>query len=144
MIDIEFDKTAERHKNLIKKSKNLRKSKICKICVKSKQRKRSLNTRERNLYQHSTKFFDLIHSDICEMSEDYDDSQYFIIFTDNYTQTTFVKHLQIKNEVFQTFKNFYVFIQTQFDVTIQRIRSDNEDEYVSKRFQDKMIKKKMK
>ena len=37
-----------------------------------------------------------------------------------------------------------MFIQTQFDVTIQRIRSDNKDEYTSKRFQDEMIKKEMK
>ena len=58
--------------------------------------------------------------------------------------TIFVKHLQIKNEAFQAFKNFYVFIQTQFDVTIRRIRSDNEDEYTSKKFQDEMIKKEMK
>ena len=74
MIDIEFDKTAERHKNLIERSKNQaqRKSKIYKICVRNKQRKKLLNTRERNFYQHSIKFFDLIHSDICEMSEDYD------------------------------------------------------------------------
>ena len=62
----------------------------------------------------------------------------------DYTCTIFVKCLQIKNEAFQTFKNFYMFIQIQFDVIIQRIRSDNEDEYVSKRFQDEIIKKEMK
>ena len=92
MIDIEFDKTVKRHKNLIKKSKNQasRKSKICKICIRDKQRKRLLNTRERNFYQHLIKSFDLIYSDICEMSEDYDESQYFIIFMNNYTCTIFV------------------------------------------------------
>ena len=114
MIDIEFDKTVERHKNLIEKSKNQvqRKFKICKICVRNKQRKRLLNTRKKNLYWHSIKFFDLIHSDICEMSENYDEFQYFIIFINDYTYTIFVKCLQIKNEAFQTFKNFYAFIQT--------------------------------
>ena len=144
MIDIEFNKTVEKHKNLIEKSKNLKKSKICKICIRNKQRKRLLNTRKRNLYQHSIKLFDLIHSDICKILKNYDRFQYFIIFIDDYICTIFVKHLQIKNEAFQTFKNFYMFIQTQFDVTIQRIRSDNEDEYASKRFQDEMIKKEMK
>ena len=109
----------------------MRKSKICKICVRDKQRKRLLNTRKRNLYQHSIKFFDLIHSDICKMFENYNRFQYFIIFMNDYTCTIFVKCLQIKNEIFQAFKNFYVFIWTQFDVTIWRIRSDNEDEYVT-------------
>jgi len=142
-IDIEFDKTAKRHKNLVKRPKNLRKSKVCKACVRDKQRKRPLNTR-RNPYRHSTKPFDLVHSDICEMPEDYDGSRYFITFTDDYTRTTFVKHLQTKNEAFQAFKDFYAFIQTQFDVTIQRIRSDNGGEYASKRFQDEMTKKGMK
>ena len=103
-----------------------------------------LNTRERNLYWHSTKFFDLMHSDICKMPKDYDDFWYFIIFTDDYTHTIFVKCLQIKNKIFQAFKDFYAFIWTQFDVTIQRIRLDNEDEYISKKFQDEMIKKKIK
>ena len=112
VIDIEFDKIVERHKNLIKRSKNqaLRKSKTCQACVRDKQRKRPLNTRERNSYQHSIKSFDLVHSDVCEMLKDYDSSQYFIIFMNDYTCTIFVKCLQIKNEAFQTFKNFYVFI----------------------------------
>ena len=120
MIDLEFDKTAERHKNLIERSKNQaqRKTKICKICIRDKQRKRSLNIKERNLYQHSIKSFDLIYSDICKMLKDYDNFQYFIIFMNDYTHTIFVKCLQIKNEAFQAFKNFYAFIQTQFDVTI--------------------------
>src|SRR5437667_10291032 len=100
MINIEFDKTVKRHKSLIKKSKNLRKSKICKICIRDKQRKRLLNTRERNFYQHSIKLFNLIYSDVCEMSEDYDEFQYFIIFMNDYTCTIFVKCLQIKNEAF--------------------------------------------
>ena len=144
MIDIEFDKTAEKHKNLIKKSKNLRKFKICKIYVRNKQRKKLLNIKEKNFYWYSIKLFNLIHSDICEMSENYGRFWYFIIFTDNYICTIFIKCFQIKNEAFQTFKNFYMFIWTQFDVIIQRIRSDNEDKYVSKRFQDEMIKKEMK
>ena len=50
VIDIEFDKTVKRHKNLIERSKNLRKFRICKICVRNKQRKKLLNIKRRNFY----------------------------------------------------------------------------------------------
>ncbi len=80
-VGIEFDKTAKRHKNLVKrpkslvkKPKNLRKSRICKICIKDKQRKKLLNIRGRDPYQHSTKSFDLVYSDVCEIPEEYDRS----------------------------------------------------------------------
>ena len=33
-----------------------------------------MNIRKRNFYQYSNKLFDLIYSDICEMSIDYDGS----------------------------------------------------------------------
>ena len=55
-----------------------------------------------------------------------------------------MKCLQIKNQIFQEFKNFVVFIQTQFEITIQRIWSDNEGEYADSWFQDEMTKKDMK
>jgi len=74
MIGIEFDKTAKRHKNLVERPKNPRKSKVCKACIRDKQRKRPLNTRRKNPYRHSTKPFDLVHSDICKMPEGYDGS----------------------------------------------------------------------
>ena len=145
-IGIEFDKTAERHKNLVERPKNQvpKRSKTCQACVRGKQRKRPLNTRGRNPYRHSTKPFDLVHSDVCEMPEGYDGSRYFITFTDDYTRTTFVKRLQTKDEAFQAFKDFYAFIRTQFGVTIRRIRSDNGGEYASKKFQDEMTKEGMK
>ena len=66
--------------------------------------------------------------------EGYDESWYFIIFIDDYTCIIFIKWLRIKDEAFQAFKNFCMFIKTQFNVTMQRIWSNNEDEYADSQF----------
>ena len=76
--------------------------------------------------------------------EGYDEFQYFITFTDDYTCIIFVKCLQIKNETFQVFKDFLVFIHTQFSIKVQRLRSDNRGEYAGSKFQKKMTDKGMK
>ena len=148
-FDKKFKKTKDNHilsarKTWISLARiSLSRSLICQSCVRSKQAKRLLvAVRKRNLYKYFRKFFDLIYSNLYEMFEDYDSSKYFMIFINDFICTIFVKHLWIKNQVFQEFNNFCVFIWIQFDVIIQKIRLDNENKYVSKKFQDEMIKKK--
>ena len=141
-FDKKFKKTRDNHISparktwiLSVKTSSLRSS-ICQSCVRNKQAKRLLITvRKKNMYRHFRKFFDLIYSDLCKMSEDYDSSKYFMIFTDDFTHTIFVKCLWIKNQVFQEFNNFCVFIQTQFDVRICWLWSDNRNKYADDRFQ---------
>jgi hypothetical protein len=53
-----------------------------------------------------------MHSDVYEMSENYDDFWYFIIFTDDYMHTSFCKVSANQEWDFQTFKNFLHFYWT--------------------------------
>ena len=58
--------------------------------------------------------------------------KYFVMFIDCHSRMTWVYLLKHKNVVFQCFKVFYALVQTQFNVKIQALRSDNGTEYVNK------------
>ena len=113
----------------------------CEACIKGKQAKRPLKGRG-NPYRHSNEPFDLVHTDICQpLIPGYDGSRYFVTFTDDYTRVTFVKRLKKRSELYEAFKSFCRLIKTQFNVTVKRIRSDNE--YNSNRLQKFMDKEGM-
>jgi transposase InsO family protein len=79
---------------------------------------------------------ELIHSDvwgpvnIVSSTGDY----YFVVFTDNYTRYSAVYLMRAKSEVFDRFKHFAPWIETQSGERIRRLWSDNGGEYISKEF----------
>ena len=77
--------------------------------------------------------FVLIHSDVwtCPVLS-VSGMKYFVTFIDCHSRMTWVYLMKHKDEVFQCFKVFYALVQTQFNVKIQALRSDNGTEYVNK------------
>ena len=79
--------------------------------------------------------FTLVHSDVWTCpSISISGMKYFVTFIDCYTRMTWLYLLRHKDEVFQCFQDFCAYVNTQFKVQVQMLRSDNGTEYVNKRF----------
>ena len=65
--------------------------------------------------------------------------QHFVTFVDDYSRTTSLYLMKNRFELFSHFHAFCTEIHTQFDVSVQSLRSDNAKEYVSKQFQSFMV-----
>jgi transposase InsO family protein len=79
---------------------------------------------------------DLIHSDVwgpVNITSSTGD-HYFVVFTDDYTRYSVVYLLRAKSEVFDRFRHFLPWIETQSGGRVRRLRSDNGGEYVSREF----------
>ncbi|RVW69043.1 Retrovirus-related Pol polyprotein from transposon RE1 [Vitis vinifera] len=79
--------------------------------------------------------FELVHTDVwgpCRTASTLG-FQYFVTFIDDYSRCTW---LLMKNraELFSIFQKFYTEIQTQFNISIRVLRSDNAREYFSAQF----------
>jgi transposase InsO family protein len=66
--------------------------------------------------------------------DSYNHFKYFVTFIDDFSRTTWVYLLKGKNEVFLCFKDFFTFVENQFNAKIKIFRSDNGTEYVNKTF----------
>jgi len=60
--------------------------------------------------------------------------KYFLTIVDHYSRYIWIFLLNQKFEVVKTLKNFVVFVQTQFEIAIKIIRSDNETEFFMTNF----------
>ena len=67
--------------------------------------------------------------------------RYFVFFIDEYSCMTWIYFLKKKHEVFDKFVDFYNLVQTQYNHTIQILRSDNGGEFANNRMQDFFRKK---
>ena len=98
----------------------------CSICHLAKQRRFPFMS-SNNL---SNSPFQLIHIDVWGpfhtiTTEGY---RYFFTIVDDCTRFTWVYFLRAKSEVSAVFPNFFTLIQTQFNVKIKSVRSDNAPE----------------
>jgi hypothetical protein len=79
--------------------------------------------------------FMLIHSDVWKSPVvSVSGMKYFVTFIYCYSRMTWVYLLRHKDEVFKCFQSFFAYVETQFKVKIQLIRTDNGTEYVNKTF----------
>lgn len=87
---------------------------------------------------NATQPFDLIHSDVWGMSPvvSHANYKYFVTFIDDYSRFTWIYFLRSKADVFSVFKIFHAYVQTQFNVKIKILRSDNGGEYMSHPLQE--------
>ncbi|KAJ9670976.1 hypothetical protein PVL29_027114 [Vitis rotundifolia] len=60
--------------------------------------------------------------------------QYFVTFIDDYSRCTWLFLMKNRAELFSIFQKFYAEIQTQFNISIRVLRSDNAREYFSAPF----------
>ena len=106
---------------------------VCWFCTQEKQMKKQIFRKQKI---QSKKFFDFIHSDICDLFFiSKNKCRYFIIFMNDFICYVWVKVIFIKNEIINVFIQFYFEIKTQFDVKIKKVWSDNESEYNDQLFQ---------
>ena len=61
---------------------------------------------------------------------------YFIFFIDNYFQKAWIYILKQKFDIFETFKKFKALIENEKGLKIKYLRSDNEEEYCFKEFDE--------
>ena len=80
----------------------------------------------------ASKPFELVHSDVWGPTiESFDGYKYFVIFVDDFSRTTWLYLLKSKKDVFTMFKDFHQLVITQFQSTIQNLRTDNGTEFLS-------------
>ena len=80
--------------------------------------------------------FELVHTDVwgpCRTTSILG-FQYFVIFIDDYSRCTWLFLMKSRAELYSIFQKFYVEIQTQFNIFICVLRSDNAREYFSAPF----------
>ncbi|RVW47171.1 Retrovirus-related Pol polyprotein from transposon TNT 1-94 [Vitis vinifera] len=80
--------------------------------------------------------FELVHTDVwgpCRTASTLG-FQYFVTFIDDYSRCTWLFLMKNRAEIFSIFQKFYAEIQTQFNISIRVLRSDNAREYFSTPF----------
>ena len=80
--------------------------------------------------------FELVHTDVwgpCRTAPTLG-FQYFVTFIDDYSRCTWLFLMKNREELFSIFQKFYAEIQTQFNISIRVLRSDNAREYFSTPF----------
>ena len=105
----------------------------CESCQLGKQSRTSFPKRVNN---RAVSPFAVIHSDIWDPSRVMSvlGFQYFVTFIDDYSRCTWLYLMKSRSELFSIFKSFCAEINTQFNASIQTLRSDNAPEYFSTQF----------
>ncbi|KAJ9553705.1 hypothetical protein OSB04_017750 [Centaurea solstitialis] len=106
---------------------------VCESCELGKHTRRPYPPKESKCV---STLFQLIHSDVwgpCPVTS-INGFKYFITFVDDYSRATWVYLFKSRNEIFSIFREFYAYVQTQFDISLKTLRSDNAKEYFSSDF----------
>ena len=80
--------------------------------------------------------FELVHIDVwgpCQIASTLG-FHYFVTFIDDHSRCTWLFLMKIRAKLFSIFHKFYTEIQTQFNISIHVLRSDNVKEYFSAPF----------
>jgi hypothetical protein len=109
------------------------KLRCCDICHRSKQCRLPFHIS----YNKAENPFDLIHCDLWGKyrTSSHSGCHYFLTIVDDYSRGTWVYLLKEKTEVLRILTNFINMINTQFNVKIKRLRSDNGTEFTNHAFQ---------
>ena len=108
-------------------------SDVCEVCQLGKQSKLPFLT---NKAWKVTKNLQLVHTDVCGLMRtlSFSNNKYFIIFIDDYTRMCWIYFLRQKYEVASMFWKFKVWAKNQSSCKMKVIRSDNDTEYISDKF----------
>ena len=104
---------------------------ICTTCIKSKNVKKQ----NKGLAIRATKLLELMHSDVCGPFPISTPSgyRYYVIFIDDCSRYLVLYLLSQKSQVFHKFKQCHAWVQCLHQpLKIQRLRSDNSGEFISK------------
>ena len=101
----------------------------CKHCLSGKMHKLPFN----KFVFLPSKPFELGHSDVCGPAPitSTNDFRYYLVFIDEFSKFTWVYLLKNKSDVFDVFKYFKAYIETQLHTQIKILRTDGGGEYTS-------------
>ena len=105
----------------------------CESCQLGKHTRVSFPKRLNN---RAKSHFELVHTDVwgpCRTASTLG-FQYFVTFIDDYSRCTWLFLMKNRAELFSIFQKFYAEIQTQFNISIRVLPSDNAREYFSAPF----------
>ena len=97
---------------------------VCESCIQGKHIRASHPPRVHN---RSKSPFALVHSDVwgpCSI-ESVSSYRYFVTFVHDFSRATWISIIKSRQEIFEKFTIFCSLVQTQFNTTVQTIRSDN-------------------
>jgi hypothetical protein len=106
------------------------------VCVGCFLGKHHWDNFEKRASWHASGLLQLVHSDLCgPLSSPYFyGCKYFLTIIDEFSRHTWVYFLKLKSEVFDKFLAYKALVEKQFGHQIQRLRSNNGDEYVNNNF----------
>ena len=101
---------------------------MCNHCVVGKQRRVSF---KHHSSSRKEEVLELVHSDICGplKVKSIGGALYFVTFIDDYSRKLWVRTLKTKDQVFNVFKEFHVFVERETGKKLKCIRTDNGGEY---------------
>ena len=106
---------------------------VCADCVLKKHHRDIFDKRAS---WHTSGPLQLVHSDLCvPLSSPYfSGCKYLFTFIDDFSICNWVYLLKLKREVFDKFLAYKALVKKKFAHQIQRLRTDNGDEYVNNNF----------
>lgn len=106
---------------------------ICHDCLNGKQTRLPFPA---HTVWRASKPLELIHSDICGPITPISTGkkQYFISFIDDFSRKAWVYFLTMKSEAFEYFKIFKRLVETETEMQIKCVRTNNGGEYTSTAF----------
>ncbi|KAE8721075.1 hypothetical protein F3Y22_tig00016885pilonHSYRG00007 [Hibiscus syriacus] len=98
---------------------------LCEGCLVGKQFRKSFPKESET---KAKKQLELIHTDVCEpiKPSSLGNSNYFLLFIDDFSRKTWVYFLKQKSEVFKVFKKFKAVVERESGRNIKAMRSDRE------------------
>lgn len=108
---------------------------MCDSCIMGKQKKVSFLKSGRTL---KTGKLDLVHTDVWGPSPvaSLGGSRYYVMFIDDHSRKVWVYFLKHKSNVFHVFKIWKAMVETETDLKLKCLRSDNGGEYIDGGFKE--------
>ena len=106
---------------------------VCEGCIYGKQSRKPFPIGKA---WRASNCLELIHADLCGPmnTKSFGGSQYFLLFTDDYSRMSWVYFLKLKSETFDNFRKFKVLVERQSGRYIKTLRTDRGGEFLSNEF----------
>ena len=110
------------------------KPRFCTVCAQAKPTRKPIPSKWEG--PHATKIVEKIHSDVWGPAnpQSYDGKEYFISFTDDYNQWTYLVLMAKKSDAFKCYKQYKAWIETQHAAKIKHLQTDQGGGYLSHEF----------
>jgi hypothetical protein len=107
---------------------------LCEHCLEGKKFRTKFKSKEYSM----TKPLEIVHTDQCEptRTKGLKNEHYFMLLVNDYTRMTAIFFLRKNSEAFDHFKICKQMVETEMDLKIKCLRSDNGREFTSKEFMD--------